>query len=155
MDRYDIEAAIPHRAPFLLLDEVVEVDAAHVVATYTPRPDHPLWALVYAGHYPGGAITPGVLLCEMLFQAAAVMVHEIGRGEPLPGVPVVTRINQVKFKNIVAPGQKLVVAAKLGERLANAFFMKGDIKYDENGGNGGKTVLQAEFAVAVADTEIK
>lgn len=147
---YDIHQAIPHREPFLLLDEIVEATPDRVHARYTPRPDAPLWRQVYAGHYPGSPITPGVLLCEMLFQAAAVMVHEMARQAETPpeGVPVVTRITQVKFKNIVPPGQTLDIAATLNERLANAFFMKGAIKAD------GKTVLQAEFAVALAQPEI-
>lgn len=146
---YDIGRAIPHRDPFLLLDEIVEVSPGHVSARYTPRPEHPLWEKVYSGHYPGMPITPGVLLCEMLFQASAVMVHEMSRQAetPLEGVPVVTRITQVKFKNIVSPGQTLAITASLTERMANAFFMKGSIKAD------GKTVLQAEFAVALANPE--
>lgn len=144
---YDIQEAIPHRGAFLFLDEILEVSAEHVTAEYTPRLDHPLWALVYAGHYPGSPITPGVLLCEMVFQASAVMVREVLRGEPAAGVPVVTRIGQVKFKNMVQPGQKLILDVILKERLANAFFMKGTIKAN------GKPVLQAEFAVALAESE--
>lgn len=144
---YNIQNAIPHRGAFLLLDDVIEVSSGRIVAEYTPRPEHPLWSLVYAGHYPENPITPGVLLCEMLFQTAAVMVREIVRDDPLTGVPVVTRMSQVKFKNIVQPGQKLTLEAKLHERLANAFFMKGTIKA------GAKTVLQAEFAVALANPE--
>lgn len=144
---YDIENAIPHRDPFLLIDAIEEISAEHVVATAAPRPDHPLWKLIYSGHYPGKPITPGVLLCEMLFQAAAVMVGEMTKDAPMDGVPVVTRIIQVKFKNIVQPGEKLTLNVKLSERLANAFFMKGSIK------SGGKTVLQAEFAVALASPE--
>lgn len=156
---YDIEAAIPHRAPFLFLDEIIEASPGRVVAFSTPRPDHPLWEKVYSGHYPAMPITPGVLLCEMLFQASAVMVHEMVRTADaadagvLSGVPVVTRIGQVKIRNIVWPGQKLVLDVALSERLANAFFMKGAVKTAGPDGSpvGGKTVLQAEFAVALAN----
>lgn len=142
---YAIEAAIPHRAPFLLLDEVAEISADAVKAFYTLRPDDELWSRIYSGHYPGNPITPGVLLCEMLFQAAACMVHELGKGEPLPGVPVVTRIQGVKFKKIVPPGSKVEIRAALQERVANAFFMKGSVLLE------GKPALQAEFAVAMAE----
>lgn len=141
---YDIRAAIPHRAPFLLLDEVIEATPEMVRAAYTPRPDDELWSRIYAGHYPDHPITPGVLLCEMMFQAAAVMVHEIASAEALAGVPMVTRIQSVKFKTPVYPGDRLEIRARLAEKIANAFFMKGSVLKD------GKTAVQAEFAVAIA-----
>lgn len=141
---YDIKAAIPHREPFLLLDEILEISAESVAAGYTLRPDDKLWSRIYSGHYPGSPITPGVLLCEMMFQAAAVMVHEMAKNEPLPGVPVVTRIQGVKFKNMVFPGDRVEIRARLSERMGNAFFMKGSVHKD------GKTAVQAEFAVAMA-----
>lgn len=142
---YDIHAAIPHREPFLLLDEIIEISAESVRAAYTLRGDDPLWALVYQGHYPGNPLTPGVLLCEMVFQAAAVMVRELAAGEELPGVPMVTRIQNVKFRNVVPPGSRVEIRASLAERLSNAFFMKGGVWLD------GKAAMQAEFAVAMAE----
>lgn len=144
---YDIKAAIPHRAPFLLVDEVVEVDAGHITARVTVRPDDALWSNVYAGHYPGNPITPGVLLLEMLFQAAGVMIRECLRDTALPGVPVVTRINNVKFKHMVRPGDTVELTAKLTERMGNAFFCAGAAKV------AGKTAVQAEFALALADPD--
>ncbi len=141
---YDIAAAIPHRPPFLLLDEVTSITDDSISALYTPKADDELWSRVYAGHYPGSPITPGVLLCEMLFQASAVLLHELHKDAPPGGVPVVTRMQSVKFKNIVRPGERLLLSAALVERMANAFFMKGSIR------GGGRTILQAEFAVALA-----
>ncbi len=141
----DIAAAIPHRPPFLLVDEVVELGPDSIRAAYTLRPDDELWSRVYAGHYPGNPITPGVLLCETLFQTAAVLLRDIAKTDALPGVPMVTRIQNVKFKSVVPPGSRLDIDAALTERLANAFFLKGSIRC------GGKTVLQAEFAVAMAE----
>ena len=141
---YDIKAAIPHREPFLFLDRVIAVTGEEIRAEYELRPDDELWSRVYGGHYPGSPITPGVLLCEMMFQAAAVLVHEMGRAEPLAGVPVVTRIQGVKFKNMVFPGDRVEIRARLAERMGSAFFMKGSVLKD------GKTAVQADFAVAMA-----
>ena len=141
---FDVERAIPHRPPFLLVDRVEEVTADSIRAFYTVRADDELWSRVYAGHYPGNPITPGVLLCEMMFQAAACLVHEIGKTEPLAGVPVVTRIQNVKFKKIVEPGTEVEIRAALQERMANAFFMKGSVLA------AGKPAVQGEFAVALA-----
>jgi 3-hydroxyacyl-[acyl-carrier-protein] dehydratase len=141
---YDIKAAIPHREPFLLLDEITGIGGETLAAKTTLRPDDDLWSRIYAGHYPGSPITPGVLLCEMLFQAAAVLIHELAKNENLSGIPVVTRIQNAKFKTIVHPGDTVELEVALGERMANAFFLKGSVR------RNGKTALQAEFAVALA-----
>ncbi len=140
----DIQAAIPHRPPFLLIDCITESGEESIKAEYTLRPDDELWSRIYAGHYPGSPITPGVLLCEMVFQAAAVLVHEMHKNEPLAGVPVVTRIQNVKFKTMILPGDTVEIRASLKEKMANAFFMKGGVW------KNGKPAMQAEFAVALA-----
>lgn len=144
---FDVQNAIPHRAPFLLIDRVGEVTADSLRAFYTVRGDDELWSRIYSGHYPGNPITPGVLLCEMMFQAAACLVHEIGKAEPdllRGGVPVVTRIQNVKFRKIVPPGTEVEIRVSLRERLANAFFMNGSVLA------GGRPAAQGEFAVALA-----
>jgi 3-hydroxyacyl-[acyl-carrier-protein] dehydratase len=56
----EIEAAIPHRPPFLLIDEIVEQTDNRIVCRKTFSGDE----YFFAGHYPGFPITPGVLLCE-------------------------------------------------------------------------------------------
>ena len=73
----EIHAAIPHREPFLLLDEIVERDERRIVCRKTFRGDE----YFYAGHYPGFPLTPGVLLCEAAMQAGAVLLsgHVHGR----------------------------------------------------------------------------
>lgn len=140
----DLQAALPHRPPFLLIDEITALEADTVRARTTLRPSDALWGAVYSGHYPGNPITPGVLLCEMMFQASAVLVHQLAQSENLTGVPVVTRIQGMKFKSMVLPGDTVEISATLTEKMANAFFMKGIVKKD------GKTAVQGEFAVALA-----
>ena len=58
---------IPHRPPFLFVDEIVSTTADGLWAKRTWRAEEEF----YKGHYPGAPITPGVLLCEAVFQAAA------------------------------------------------------------------------------------
>lgn len=74
MNRDAMEALIPHRPPFLLLDEVLEVSGDRLRARSTVRPHAEPWAHVLPGHYPGDPIVPGVLLCEMIFQAGALLM---------------------------------------------------------------------------------
>ncbi len=140
----DIQAAIPHRPPFLLVDAITEMTENGIKAEYTLRPDDELWSRIYSGHYPDSPITPGVLLCEMVFQTAAVLVHEMHKDNPLSGIPVVTRIQNVKFKTMILPGDAIEIYAGMTERLSNAFFMKGGIR------KNGKPAMQAEFTVALA-----
>ena len=67
-------AAIPHREPFLLVDEIVERAEARIVCskTFSGREDF------FAGHYPGHPIVPGVLLCEAAMQAGAILLPPPG-----------------------------------------------------------------------------
>src|SRR4026209_2583417 len=114
-----IHAAIPHREPFLLVDEIVEQTDDHIVCrkTFTGQ------EFFFAGHYPGFPLVPGVLLCEAAMQAGAILLsrHLEGAEEK---VPVATRMNEVKFKQMVRPGDSIEVEVDLVERLADAFFLK-------------------------------
>jgi len=64
----EVLAMVPQQEPFRFIDEIVEIDAEHVVARYTFSPD----ADFYRGHFPGNPITPGVILIETAAQAAVV-----------------------------------------------------------------------------------
>jgi 3-hydroxyacyl-[acyl-carrier-protein] dehydratase len=114
-----IKAAIPHREPFLLIDEIVEQSESRIVCRKTFTGDE-FW---YRGHYPDFPITPGVILCEAAMQAGAVLLSKLVADVP-DSFPVATRANNVQFKHMVRPGDTIELEVKLTERLANAFFMK-------------------------------
>jgi 3-hydroxyacyl-[acyl-carrier-protein] dehydratase len=102
LGRAEIEAIIPHREPFLLLDEVLELEpGSHVVARKTVREDE--WYL--AGHFPGRPVMPGVLIVEAMAQAGAVAVlaEEENRGR----IALFAGIDDVRFKRVVEPGDQL------------------------------------------------
>ena len=102
LSRADIEAILPHREPFLLLDEVLELEpGSRVVARKDVRPGE--WYL--AGHFPGNPIMPGVLMVEALAQtgAVAVLSQEENRGK----LALFAGIDDVRFKRIVRPGDEL------------------------------------------------
>ena len=130
-----IKAAIPHREPFLLLDEIVERTTDRIVCRKTFIGDE-FW---YRGHYPHFPITPGVLLCEAAMQAGAVLLSEHAAAEP-DAVPVATRANNVQFKKMVLPGETIEIEVDLVERVSNAFFMKARVTC------GGKVACRFEFA---------
>lgn len=140
LTREEIQEFIPHRDPFLWLDEVVEMDETHIHARKTVTADLD----VFRGHYPNFPVLPGVLQCEAAFQAGAVLIAqsiETGADE----VPVVTRLNNVQFRRMVRPGEVLDIEVKLTERLANAFFMQGKVSV------GGKVTVRLEFACSAAN----
>ena len=108
LGREEIEAILPHREPFLLIDEVVELEPGErVVARKKVRPDE--WYL--AGHFPGRPVLPGVLIVEAMAQAGAVAVlsQEENRGR----IAFFGGIDDVRFKRIVEPGDELELECRL------------------------------------------
>jgi 3-hydroxyacyl-[acyl-carrier-protein] dehydratase len=140
MTRDAVLAAIPHRDPFLLVDEVVSRDERRIHCRKRFTGDE----YFYAGHYPGFPLTPGVLLVEAGMQAGAVLLAKFAAGHD-GKVPVATRIDSVRFKRMVRPGESIDVEVELVERLADAFFMKAKITC------GGDVAARFEFACTLAE----
>jgi len=139
MSREQIYQAIPHRPPFLLVDEIVERNEDRIVCTKTFTGEEEF----FAGHYPGDPLVPGVLLCEAAMQAGAVLLskHLAGSGDK---IPVATRMNNVRFKRIVRPGETARLEVDLNERLADAFFLAAKVIVQ------GKVAVRFDFACAAA-----
>jgi 3-hydroxyacyl-[acyl-carrier-protein] dehydratase len=108
LSKREIEEILPHRDPFLLLDEVTELEpGVRVVARKRVRADE--WYL--AGHFPGRPIMPGVLMVEAMAQtgAVAVLADEANRGK----LALFAGIDDVRFKRIVEPGDELELTCEL------------------------------------------
>jgi len=157
-----IQSAIPHREPFLLVDEIVEQSDKRIVCRKTFSGEE-FW---YRGHYPDFPLTPGVLLVEAAMQAGAVLLARYVKGsgtlsptvdfetkatgnervpDPLARrVPVATRINNVKFRQMVRPGDTIEMQVELVEQMADAFFLKATVTVDDN------TAATFDFACKMA-----
>ena len=108
LGRREIEEIIPHREPFLLIDEVVELEpGVRVVARKRVRDDE--WYLT--GHFPGRPIMPGVLMVEALAQAGAVAV--LSEPENQGKLALFAGIDDLRFKRIVRPGDELELICEL------------------------------------------
>jgi 3-hydroxyacyl-[acyl-carrier-protein] dehydratase len=147
MSLEEIKAAIPHREPFLLLDEIVERGESRIVCRKRFTGDE-FW---YRGHYPHFPITPGIILCEAAMQAGAVLLSGLLRGnsnhDP-SAVPVATRANNVQFKQMVLPGDTVEIETELVERVSTAFFMKARVTVN------GKVACRLEFACTLVNQQI-
>ncbi len=138
-----IKRAIPHREPFLLIDEIVEQTEDRIVCRKKFTGDE-FW---YQGHYPHFPITPGVLLCEAAMQAGAVLLSK-HVADDSAAVPVATRANNVQFKKMVLPGDTVLIETTLEEQLSNAFFLKARVTVD------GKVATRFDFACTLTKPEI-
>ena len=136
----DVLNAIPHRPPFLFVDEIVELTETTIKATKKISTEEDF----FRGHYPGNPVMPGVLICESIFQTGAILLSHI-IDYTAGGTPVLTRISNAKFKNMVKPDALLEMEAELVEKVSNAFFLKGKASSD------GKTVVTVEFAVSLVE----
>ncbi|MCL2304800.1 MAG: beta-hydroxyacyl-ACP dehydratase [Planctomycetaceae bacterium] len=138
---------IPHRPPFLFLDEIREYEPGRLVCLKTFREDEPF----FQGHYPGFPLVPGVLLCEATMQAGALLLAKMfeeeaaGDGSLLGKMPVVAKMGEVRFKQMIRPGDTIRIEVKFKEKMTSIYFLHGKVTCDE------KMVLQFEFACKVEE----
>jgi 3-hydroxyacyl-[acyl-carrier-protein] dehydratase len=103
-----IETIIPHRGPFLFVDEVLELDpGVRIVARKLVREDE--W--FFEGHFPARPIMPGVIMVEALAQACGIAV--LAMPENRDKLPLFAGIDKVRFKRIVLPGDELILEAEI------------------------------------------
>ncbi len=142
LDREQIEEIIPHRDPFLLLDEVTELlPGERVVATRKVRSDE----YYFQGHFPGRPIMPGVLQVEALAQAGAVAALSLpeNRGK----LVLFAGIDAARFKRLVVPGDTLTLKVEMTR-------MRGKIgKAQASAHVDGELACRATLTFAIAERE--
>ena len=108
MNREQIKEVLPHREPFLLVDEVeeMEVGKSIVAKKYVTEDEY-----YFQGHFPGRPIMPGVLIVEALAQTGAVAI--LSQPEWKGKTAYFAGINKAKFKQKVVPGDTLVLETEI------------------------------------------
>ena len=130
---------IPHRPPFLFVDRITEETQDSIKAEKFIDPKEPF----FQGHYPDRPIMPGVLIFESIFQTGAIMMGK--RISNKGRIPVLTRVNNIKLKHAVNPGDTLQIEVKLNDLISSAAYMSGKVSVN------GKTAVTLEFTAMLVE----
>ena len=123
----------------LLVDEIVSQSDNEIVCRKSFSGDE----YFFQGHYPDKSIVPGVIICESTVQAGAVLLTQLTADAE--GVPVLTRMSDVKFKKIIKPGDTIEMTVKLDEVVSNAYYLTGIAKCE------GKVAARLGFTCSIAN----
>ncbi len=101
----EIKKILPHRDPFLFVDEVLEISDKRIVAKRKIKNEE----YFFKGHFPSEPIMPGVLIVEAIAQTGGVMLLR-----KYPGaIPLFMGIDKARFRKIVKPGDTLIMEVEL------------------------------------------
>jgi 3-hydroxyacyl-[acyl-carrier-protein] dehydratase len=134
---------LPHRPPFVFVREIVECDPGQSVRarTWFEESDP-----MFAGHFPGNPIVPGVILTEALAQAAGIAAAS-GYSETERPVFLLSAIRSMKFLQAVRPGQRIALAA---EKIAASDRL---IQFKVVAGVAGATIAEGQLVLSVAGSD--
>lgn len=139
MDIYKIMEILPHRPPFLLIDRIIELSETHVVGMKNVSMNEPF----FIGHFPGAPVMPGVLQVEAMAQCGGVLVLSTVP-DPENYLTYFMKMNNVKFKQKVLPGDTLIFKAELMGPIRRGICHMQSYGYANN-----KLVVEAELMAQI------
>jgi 3-hydroxyacyl-[acyl-carrier-protein] dehydratase len=140
MNIQEIQALLPHRYPFLLVDRVTEYTAGKkLVAFKNVSVNEPF----FAGHFPGHPVMPGVLILEALAQAAALLAYKSASFDSKNQVAYLMAIDGAKFRKPVVPGDQLVLTCEVLRNKGDIWKQRGTATVD------GAVVAEGEFLATI------
>ena len=135
---HEIAALLPHRFPFQFIDRVLEFeDGVRIVALKNVSINEPF----FRGHFPEQPLMPGVLICEALAQAGALLAHRSTDGVGPGRVGVLAGLDHVRFRRPVVPGDQLRLEVTLLKRRRPMWKMRGTARV------GNHIVAEAELSL--------
>ena len=135
---HEIAASLPHRYPFQFVDRVLEFeDGKRILALKNVSLNEPY----FRGHFPEQPLMPGVLMCEALAQAGALLAHRSTEHVAEGRVVVLTGIDGARFRRPVLPGDQLLLEVTLLRLRRPMWKMKGVARVD------GNVVAEAELSL--------
>ncbi|MDY6277345.1 MAG: 3-hydroxyacyl-ACP dehydratase FabZ family protein [Bacteroidales bacterium] len=139
LTKEDIKGFLPHREPMLLIEKSFIDEEGNAHSEYKIKEDE----FFTRGHFPGNPVVPGVIQCEIMAQSCAVLVKD-----EIPGhITLYAGLNNVKFKNVVKPGDVCKVTSKLNERRGQLFFCSAKLEVD------GKLCCKGDLTFALVPIE--
>ena len=122
-----IQALIPHRYPFLLVDRVTELDPHKRVLAYknVTINEH-----FFNGHFPDHPVMPGVLVIEALAQAGGLLTQLSNNGNTDGKLFYLVKIDNAKFSRMVVPGDRLELEVTLKRTIRNMALYCGVARVD-------------------------
>ncbi|MGZ9097775.1 MAG: 3-hydroxyacyl-ACP dehydratase FabZ [Micavibrio sp.] len=124
----EIERILPHRDPFLLLDEVIDLDPGRkVVATRLVRADD-WW---FPGHFPDRPVMPGVLIVEAMAQTSAILVVQSMGKEAEGKLVYFMTIDNARFRKPVTPGDTMYIHVKKDRNRGGVWKFSAEARVDD------------------------
>jgi len=121
MEQADIQALLPHRYPFLLVDRVLELDPdRRIVGIKNVTINEPF----FQGHFPGRPVMPGVLILEAMAQVGGLLAFK-SMGQSKRPVVYLTGVDGAKFRKPVVPGDRLRFEIDVVKKRAPFWKMQG------------------------------
>lgn len=140
LNREQIMEIIPHRDPFLLIDEVLEMEVGVRIKARKYIKEEDFW---FKGHFPDYPVTPGVLMIEMLAQAGAVCM--LSKPQYKGKIALFAGIDKAKFRKQVVPGDVLDLEVEIIKEKLSIGTGKAIATVD------GKKAVSCEISFAVVD----
>jgi 3-hydroxyacyl-[acyl-carrier-protein] dehydratase len=142
IDVMGIMERIPHRYPFLLIDQVVDIELdKSAVGVKNVTINEPF----FTGHFPRQPVMPGVLIVEAMAQTAAVLVVETLEGEAAGKIVYFMSIDDARFRKPVFPGDQLLVQVTKVRNRGPVWKFRGEARV------GGKLMAEASFGAMIMD----